>query len=105
MKPARYGPFYHRAHSDEDAYKIEATGELWGWPRWQSSIPQPQAFEGPLPEGAIGIEFYTDVEPTGNTAPHYARWCPPAPGIVVVDDEYAKIRVVVTKNTHRRPGK
>ena len=102
-KPARFGPFHHRAQSDEDAFKIERDGELWGWPRMGSSTPQPQAYEGPLPHGAIGIEFYTDVPPRGGSVPGHARWWPTDPGVVLVNDEYAKIAVVVTRNTHRKP--
>lgn len=70
-----------------------------------SSIPQPQAYEGPLPDGAIGIEFYTDAKPHGGTVPGHARWLPGDNGVVLIDVECARIAVVVTKNTHRKPDK
>jgi len=65
-----------------------------------SATPQPQAYVGELPPGAIGIEFYTDVQPHGGTVDGHARWWPTDPGVVLVDDEYAKIAIIVTKNTH-----
>jgi CubicO group peptidase (beta-lactamase class C family) len=99
-KPAKYGPFHHRAQTDDDAHKIQRTGELWGWPRMGSSTPQPQAYYGPLPQGAIGIEFYTNAKPHGRTVPGHARWWPGDPGVVLVSDEYARIAVTVTRNTH-----
>ncbi len=102
----KYGP-YHRVNStsqtDEDAAKIEASGELWGRPPRGSGIPQPQAYDGPLPPGRIGIEFRTDVAPHGGSPPGQVRWVPGDPGVVSVDDDYAKIAIVVTKNTHPRP--
>lgn len=69
-----------------------------------SDTPQPQAYKGPLPENAVGIEFYTDVKPHGGTVPGHARWWPGDPGVVLVNGEYAKISVVVTRNTHRKPN-
>jgi hypothetical protein len=104
-KHGKFGPYHHRAKTDEDAWSIQQTGELRGTPRRGSGIPQPQAFDGPLPEGAIGFEFYTDVEPHGATAPGYVRWMDGDPGVVSIDPFNAMIRVKVVKNTHRKPAK
>jgi hypothetical protein len=56
------------------------------------------AYVGPLRDGEKGIEFTTDVPPNGNTAPGLARWTGPRDG-VIVEGNYAKIKVRVTKNT------
>ena len=104
-----YGP-YHRVRSttqtDELAYKIQESGELWGKaPRW-SGTPQPQAYDGPLPDGEIGIEFTTDVAPRPGSAPKKVRWWPDDPGVIRLRDEiHAMIPVTVTRNTHPRPRK
>ena len=102
----KYGP-YHRVSStsqtDEDAAKIETSGELWGKPPFGSGTPQPQAYDGPLPADKIGIEFWTDVAPHPGSPPGKVRWWPGDPGVVRVNDDYAKIAIVVTKNTHPRP--
>lgn len=45
---------------------------------------------------ASGIEFYTSVPPDRGTV--HARWTGPREG-VVVEDGYAKINVLVTRNT------
>jgi hypothetical protein len=103
-RAGRYGPYYHRAKTDEDAWSIQETGELRGTPRRGSGIPQPQAFVGPLPNGTIGIEFFTDIKPHGGTVPGYARWMEGDLGVVSIDANCAKIQVTVTKNTHKRPS-
>jgi hypothetical protein len=95
---------YHRLENErtqtvEDARLQEASGELWGHvPRYGYLDPVVQAYDGPLPQDARGIEFTTDVEPEPNSAPGRADWRGPRPGVVVEDDT-AKIRIRVTKNT------
>jgi hypothetical protein len=74
-----YGPF-HRINStsqtDELAYLIEESGELWGKAPFKSGgTPQPKAYDGPLPAGKIGIEFTTTVAPHPNSPPGRVRWC------------------------------
>lgn len=102
----KYGP-YHRVRStsqtDEDAYAIEASGRLWGKAPRGSATPQPQAYDGPLPDGTVGIEFYTDAAPHPGSAPGKIRWWPGDPGVVLLDDERGMIEIKVTKNTHPRP--
>ncbi len=62
-----------------------------------------QAYRGPLPEGARGIEFITHVPPDPNTPPETAYWRPTRPGVALMDVggfEYAVLStVVVTRNT------
>ena len=84
--------------TDAVAHQQEVSGEMWGRPRQYSDIPQVQAYTGPLPHGAAGVEFTTHVPPDGGTAPGHARWTGPRPG-VQVHDGFAKIKVNVVKNT------
>ena len=75
--------------SDEVAKKQQESNEIWGRARCQSDIPQvQQAYLGPLPEGADGIEFTTTVAPDQGTV--NARWTGPRKG-VRVEDGFAKI--------------
>lgn len=103
----KYGP-YHRvgstSQSDEDAYKMQASGELWGKAPRGSATPQPKAYDGPLPEHEIGIEFWTDAAPRPGSAPGKIRWWPGDPGVHLMEDQdFAKIAIEVTRNTHPRP--
>lgn len=50
--------------------------------------PSVDAYLGPLPPGARGIEFTTDVPPDAGAQPGYARWTGPRSG-VIVDEEFA----------------
>jgi hypothetical protein len=60
-------------------------------------IPTVKAWEGPLPDGAIGIEFYTDVEPDPSSIPGWPEWSQGRPGVIVLEpDELVAISVVVT---------
>ena len=99
--PATYGPF-HRVRSptqsDETAQLQVQSQEIWGRPRLGSDIPQVQSYAGPLPDGQRGIEFYTNVSPDQSLPPGQARWTGPRPGVTVKDD-FARISVVITKNT------
>jgi len=87
------GPF-HRLESPtqtpEDAAQQVSSGEVWGRAPRGSDIPKVQAYEGPLPEGARGIEFTTDVTPDPYGIPGQPEWSGPRPG-VRVEDEFAKI--------------
>jgi hypothetical protein len=66
----------------------------------RSRFPSVDAYAGPLPSGARGIEFVTDVPPDRRTPPWLARWTGPRDG-VIIDGDFAKIRVTVTQNTQR----
>jgi hypothetical protein len=95
---------YYRLESPSQTPEIarvqEATGEIWGKAPRGSTIPAVQAYTGPLPEGARGIEFTAEVEPDPLSPPGQAYWRGPRPGVIVEGDN-AKIRVTVTRNTQR----
>lgn len=116
-----YGPF-HRLQSPTQSNAVarlqQDSQQVWGRPRRYSDIPQVQAYTGPLPDGAAGVEFYTAVPPDAGTAPGHARWTaagrrrrkqqqqhPPdenddeEDNVLVIQDEFAKIRVTISKNT------
>jgi hypothetical protein len=81
----------------------EASGEIWGtYDRdmmgGRSPFPSVDAYPGPLPAGQRGIEFVTSVPPDRDTPPYLVRWTGPRDG-VTIEGDYAKIRVVVTRNT------
>lgn len=98
---------YHRVQSASQTPSVAAqqqrTGEIWGsYNRdlmgGRSPFPSVDAYVGPLREGEKGIEFTTDVPRDNNTPPSVARWTGPRDG-VIIEGDYAKIRVVITKNT------
>ena len=93
-------PVYHRTDiTGREAALVAESGELWGQaPRntYASDIPQVKAWPGHLKAGEKGIEFTTTVVPDAQTPPGRVRWSGPRPG-VVVEDDYAKIRVTLTK--------
>ena len=97
-------PVYHRLASStqtaEHAAMQEQSGELWGRTDRGGHRPSVDAYMGALPRGARGIEFTTSTPPDPGTPPQLARWTGPRPG-VIVDDEYAKIRITVTVNAQR----
>ena len=95
---------FHRIESPTqtiaDAARQEATGEVWGRPPRWGFQPKVKAFRGGLPLGLRGIEFETEVAPDSGCPPGLALWSGPRAG-VVVEDDYARIKVRVTKNTQR----
>ena len=97
-------PLFYRLASTtqtpEHAALQERSGELWRRTNQGGYGPSVDAYVGPLPPGARGIEFTTATPPDAGTPPRYARWTGPRPG-VMVEGEYAKIRVEVTLNTQR----
>ena len=76
----------------------QESGELWGRHAVWGARPMAQAYGGPLPEGVRGIEFTTDVTPDPGGKPSLPTWSGPRAG-VVIEGEFAKIRITVTKNT------
>lgn len=98
---------YHRRESPSQTAAIaaqqQATGEMWGRAPRGSDVPAVQAYVGPLPFGIRGVEFTTDVLPDPGSPPGQAYWRGPRPG-VVVEDEFAKIRCMITKNAQTRTG-
>ena len=101
--PAR-SPIYHRLQSTtqtaEHAALQEQSGELWSRTNRGGHGPSVDAYLGPLPPGARGVEFTTDTPPDTGTPPGYARWTGPRSG-VIVEGDFAKIRIEVTSNIQR----
>ncbi|WP_214409289.1 polymorphic toxin-type HINT domain-containing protein [Sphaerisporangium fuscum] len=95
-----YGPF-HRIETDSqpvEAARMQVESqEMWGRTPAGGLAPTVQAYHGPLPEGARGIEFYTTVRPYAFNGPD-VRWYEGMPG-VRSDDEFAKISCIITANT------
>lgn len=98
-----FGPF-HRLESPTQTAEVavlqESTGEIWGRSPKASEWPQVQAYRGPLPGQARGVEFFARVAPDRNDHPREARWSGGGKrSDVRTDGEFAKIDCVVTKNT------
>ena len=99
--PAKFGPYHRRSHHNRlENELIAASGRIWGKPRgnyFAGIIPCVKAWEGPLPEGTIGIEFYTDVAPDPWSVPGWPEWSQGRPGVILLDaNELVAIAVVVT---------
>jgi hypothetical protein len=95
-----FGPFY-RPDPPHIVRRIVESGELWGMsPRnvFRSDTPKVKAYSGHLPSGIVGFEFETEVEPDRGCVPGKPTWSngPKRKGIVV-EGEYAKIKVTVLK--------
>lgn len=60
-------------------------------------FPCVKAWDGPLPDGVVGIEFYTDVEPDRSSPPGWPEWSVGRAGVVILEEgELVAIEVVVT---------
>ena len=96
-----YGPYYRVGDSPEVVRKILKSGELWGTsPRniFRSNIPKVKAYRGELPPGIRGIQFETEVPPDPGSVPDKPTWSNvPERAGVIVDGEFAKIKVHVVK--------
>ena len=97
----RFGPFHRRSHHNrEENAKIAESGLIWGRPPgnfYAGLIPCVQAWEGPLPEGMVGVEFYTDVEPDPWSPPRSPEWSEGRPGVLILErNELVAIPVLVT---------
>jgi len=102
----RFGPYHRRSQLNPDENElICASGEIWGRPRgnfFAGTIPSVKAWDGPLPEGIVGVEFYTDVEPNPGSPPRWPEWSQGRPGVVVLErDELVAIKVLVTMRRDR----
>jgi len=101
IRPAKYGPYHRRAHHDPDENElISASSMIWGKPRgnyFAGIIPCVKAWDGPLPDGIVGTEFYTDVEPDPWSAPRWPEWSEGRPGVIILErNELVAIPVIVT---------
>ena len=101
-----YGPF-HRLRSPTQTRQTadlqEKTGIIVGRrPRW-SQFPSVQAYIGPLPSDAEGIEFFTTVKPTSSDHPYLVRWTTVDDKIAASisgKDNFASIPIVLTKKIY-----
>jgi hypothetical protein len=101
-RPARYGPFHRRTNKDpSENEKVAMSGEVWGRPRgniYASLFPAVKAWNGTLPEGIVGFEFYTDVEPDPGRSPDWPQWGEGRPGVRAIErGELVAVSVIVTK--------
>jgi hypothetical protein len=101
-RPARFGPFHRRTRIDpSENEKVSTSGTVWGRPRghiYAGLFAAVKAWKGPLPEGIVGFEFYTDVEPDRDGVPDWPQWSEGEPGVTVLEPgELVAISVIVTK--------
>jgi hypothetical protein len=96
----KHSNVYHRVETSTQTADIarlqRKTNEIWGKTARYSNNPSVKAYIGPLPDGANGIEFTTDIPPDPDQPPSIVEWTGPRKG-VIVDGDIAKIKVVVTK--------
>jgi len=100
-RPAKFGPYHRRSqHNPLENEQIIASERIWGKPRgnyFAGMIPCVKAWDGPLPQGIVGIEFYTDVPPDPWSVPGWPEWSQGRPGVIVLDpNELVAIPIVVT---------
>lgn len=72
-----YGAFHRLGDPKEIIDQVCESGELWGRaPRnfFRSDIASVKAYAGPLPDGAYGFEFETDVPPDYGHVPGKPTW-------------------------------
>lgn len=61
-------------------------------------FPAVKAWNGPLPEGIAGVEFYTNIPPDPDKVPSAPQWTQGHPGVIILEfGELVAIEVVVTK--------
>jgi hypothetical protein len=101
-RPARFCPFHRQTNRDpSENEKVAFSGEVWGKPRgniYDGLFPAVKAWTGPLPEGVVGYEFYTHVEPDAGRSPAWPQWSEGRAGVRVIErGELVAISVIVTK--------
>lgn len=96
-----YGPYHRRQTPRTQTLQIGArqvlSGEAWGRPPTMpgfAPVPTVNAWPGPLPASARGIEFFTDVEPSALRP--FVRWQEGAPGVRAVTGETDTVSIPVT---------
>jgi hypothetical protein len=99
---------YHRKESStqtsEVAKAMEESGELWGKAPRGSDIPTVQAYEGPLPPEAKGVEFTTKVPPDSGGVDVRPGWSGKREGVGSKETDhgdFATIPIKVIKNTQK----
>jgi hypothetical protein len=92
-----YGPFYRIEANEEVTRQQIQSREIWGKASkniYQSPYPKVKAFTNwNGGEQGKGIIFWTDVAPDVSAPPGWALWSGEREG-VIIDGEYAKIKVV-----------
>jgi hypothetical protein len=83
----KYGPF-HRLQSAADNELVARTGMVDG-------RAARNTYEGPLPEGRTGIEFYTAVEPDPGGVPGCPLWSGPRAGVIPSATEAERVLIAV----------
>jgi hypothetical protein len=101
-RPARFGPFHRKSGwFPDEIEKICGSNEIRGKPRgnfFAGLVPAVKAWDGELPEGIVGVEFYTDIEPDPDGVPGSPEWSEGRPGVRVLErNELVAIDVIVTK--------
>jgi len=79
-----YGPYHRVGDSEETIKAVQASGELRGNPTrnyMPSPFPKVKAYEGPLPDGKKGFEFFTNVAPDVGHVPGQPLWMSTRPGV------------------------
>ncbi len=102
FRPARFGPFHRRMNADpSENERVVASGKVWGKPRgniYAGLYATVKAWSGALPEGMVGYEFFTDVEPDPGSVPGWPQWSEGRPGVRILEArELVAISVIVTK--------
>lgn len=100
-----FGPFHRLLSQDHEEFDlVEKSAEVWGTvPRGiaQSNIRTVKAYNGPLPDGRVGFEFRTDIQPQPGGG-GISFWREGMPGVVIVDDTFVRISIRLDKiNRHR----
>jgi hypothetical protein len=93
-----YGP-YHRFQNAAANRIVAETGFLGGRPPRNIAAglyPKVKAFEGALPEGRGGIEFFTNVPPDAGHVPKCPVWSGPREGVIPSPDEPDMVLIAVT---------
>lgn len=88
-----------RSQSPDVALKQLHTQEIWGQSSYYTGTAAVKAKPGPLPEGANGVEFETDVPPTAGTSTDAeSYWYHDQPDVTLDPTEtFAKLKVKITR--------
>ncbi|HUR83180.1 MAG TPA: hypothetical protein VM733_20655 [Thermoanaerobaculia bacterium] len=93
-----YGPF-HRLQSAEENELVASTGKVGGRPARNIAaglFPKVKAYDGPLPAGFTGVEFFTGVAPDAWHVPGCPVWSGPRAGVENSIDDPDLVLIAVT---------
>lgn len=98
---AMYGPYHRLESPTQTAWTTltqVVTQEVWGGTPRGGFTPTVQAYRGPLPDAAKGIEFFTTVAPAPGNHPVEVRWYGSDPGVRTAPvGDFATIPVRTTR--------